>query len=222
MEDDVAFDFLSLPNTLAYMQQQQPDQAQQHTSDPQQFLLHQQQQQTHPQQNLPRQPLQQQHSPMLPNLQMPRPVLNQRPGVNINGVTTSGIPVLLQQGVVTQTVDNGSIGFCPSQVLQPEQTPNSSPNVPIQMQQVKQPQQQSGPQQQQMKKHISPKLAPMKKPPAIQQKPVAPSASQPGQIVLQSVGHLSNGDKVPQVCMDYKIKTIYHYLFGIKLYFSLN
>jgi len=191
MEDDSAFDFLGLPNNMGYVQQQQPEQIQHQASTTSQFLLH---------QPLPQQPHQQvQHSPLLTAHPVPTSAPPQRPSISVNALTTPSLPVLLQQRVVTQA-DNGSLGFCPPQVLQPQQS-SSSPQLPIQLQaQLKQSRPLAvQPQPQQMKKHISPKPTQLKKQPAIQQKPVAPATSQPGQIVLQSVGQLPSGDKVPQV-----------------------
>lgn len=194
MEDDVTFDLLGLPNNLSNMHPTQSEQVQQPIAATQQFILHQQPPQ---QQGIQPQP---QHSPLLPSHPLSRTAQTPRTGVNINGVTTSGIPVLLQQGVV-QPVDGSSLGFCQSQMLQGSQPSNSPSHLPIQIpQQIKPTQQHTvQAQQQQLKKQISPKPAPLKKQPAIQQKPVAPTSSQPGQIVLQSVGQLPNGDKVPQV-----------------------
>lgn len=190
MEDDGAFDFLGLSNNVAYMQQQQPEHIQQQVSATSQFLLH---------QPLPQQPQQVQHSPLMTAHSAPSSAPPQRPNVNVNAVSTPSLSALLQQGPVTPS-DNGSLGFCPPQVLQPQQS-SSSQQLPIILQaQLKQTHQLAvQPQQQQMKKQISPKPAQLKKQPAIQQKPVAPAPSQTGQIVLQSVGQLPNGDKVPQV-----------------------
>ncbi|XP_034249873.1 sterol regulatory element-binding protein 1 [Thrips palmi] len=180
MEDDGTFDFLGLPNNLAYMQQ--PEQIQQPASTTSQFLMH---------QPLSQQP-QQQHSPLLTAHSVPTPAPPQRPNVNINSGPTPSLSVLLQQGPV---------GFSPSQVLQNQQPSNNPQQLAVPLHaQLKQSQQLAlPPQQLQMKKQISPKPTQIKKQAAIQQKPVAPATSQPGQIVLQSVGQLPNGDKVPQV-----------------------
>lgn len=217
MEDDGTFDFLNMPNNMAYMPQQQPEQIQQQVPTSQ-FVLHQ------PLSQQPHQPQQQvQHGGLLTAHSVPVAAPPQRPNVNVSAIAPANLPVLLQQGVVTQA-DNGSLGFCPSQVLQPQQSSNGRQQLPIQLQaQLNKSQQISvQPQQQQMKKQISPKPAQLKKQPAIQQKPVAPATSQPGQIVLQSVGQLPNGDKVPQVNnkfkYNFKISFFYNYFcFKIKI-----
>ncbi|KAE8750282.1 Sterol regultory element-binding protein [Frankliniella occidentalis] len=219
MEDE-AFDFLSLPNNVGYMNQPQNEQAQLN-QNAQQFMLHQQPQQQPQalqhhlspqplsqqplsQQPLSQQPHPQQAQPQLSNLLTSHPVQraaqNSRSAVNLNGVGASGISVLLQQGVVAP-IDNSPMGFCPSQVLQPALTTSSSSQMPLQMQHQLKPQQHviQTQAQQQIKKQISPKPGPLKKQPILQQKPVAPATSQPGQIVLQSVSQLSSGEKVPQV-----------------------
>jgi len=193
MEDDTSFDFFNLPNTLQYMQQQQPPPQQPQVSP------HSSTQQVHLQQRLI-QPLQRQENKTPQYIQpMQQPQQNVLPvPVNSNVNQTQrppvSVPILLPQGL-TSTIDASPLTFtqplpqqsqnvkiAPSSVvptLKPQPLPQHQPQFKVQLPQ----------QQPQVKKQASVQPQ-VKKPTPIQQKPL------PNQLVLQPI---PNGDKMAQV-----------------------